>query len=195
MSAPKPAKRPAPSFRLSLHIRHPSLGPQEISRELRLEADESFAAGEPRHPRSGAAPESVHGETYWAAALDPAHWLVSGERAGSSSAADDFGAPRAPARVRSEPAVRHAPPEAMLRWAGMAALAGARNLGVTLSLVCARLWGRHGEFLRRMHSEGGSLTLRATVAPHAIQGFRITPQVSQWMSDLRMTFELESLDG
>ncbi len=64
----------AAPYQLSLHIRHPSADPQEISRELGLEAAESFRAGEPRHSRSGVAATAVHGETYWVAVLDPFVW-------------------------------------------------------------------------------------------------------------------------
>ncbi len=57
----------AAPFQLSLHIRHPSVDPAEISRELALESVESFRAGEPRQSRSGLAATTVHGETYWVA--------------------------------------------------------------------------------------------------------------------------------
>src|SRR5580704_16029524 len=61
-------------YQLSLHVRHPSVDPEEISRELGLEAIESFRAGDPRQSRSGVAATAVHGETYWAAVLDPLVW-------------------------------------------------------------------------------------------------------------------------
>ncbi|MGH8149431.1 MAG: hypothetical protein ACRETB_05560 [Steroidobacteraceae bacterium] len=191
MPATKPARLPATSYRLSLHIRHPSIGPEDISRELQLEADECFAAGEPRRPRSGTAPESVYGETCWAAALDPEQWLAR---------------PVPVRRTEAQPGGSREPQEATQRWAGMAALVGAhdwtaiaalagtRNLGVMLSLVCARLFARHGEFLKQMHAGGGSITLRATVSPRALQGFKIVPPVSQWLSELGMTLELEYLE-
>src|ERR1700683_938406 len=61
-------------YQLSLHVRHPSVDPEEISRELGLEATESFRAGAPRQSRSGIAATAVHGETYWVAVLDPLVW-------------------------------------------------------------------------------------------------------------------------
>src|ERR1700734_3301868 len=64
----------ATPYQLSLHVRHPSADPEEISRELGLEAIESFRAGAPRHSRSGVAATAVHGETYWVAVLDPMVW-------------------------------------------------------------------------------------------------------------------------
>ncbi len=139
---------------MSLHIRHPSVSPADISRELRLEADESFAAGEPRRSRRSAAVDSVHSETYWVAALDPDQWRLA-----------------------------------------MHAMVGARSLGAMLVMVCGRLASRHREFLSRLRSEGGLLTLRATVSPRALHAFKIPPEVGQWLSDLGMTLEFECLDG
>lgn len=74
MSVSPPALVPAsaPTFCLSLHIRHPSLEPAQISRELQLTAEEAIGAGEPRERRG--APAGVHGETYWVARLDPTFW-------------------------------------------------------------------------------------------------------------------------
>jgi hypothetical protein len=73
MSVSQPAAVLAPAFCLSLHIRHPSLDPAHISRELQLAPEDAFGAGE---PRSGAA--GVHGETYWAARLEPVFWQATG---------------------------------------------------------------------------------------------------------------------
>ena len=61
-------------FRFSLHLRHPSIDPEEVSRELKLPALESFKAGAPRTSRSGIAAAAVHGETCWAAIIDPLTW-------------------------------------------------------------------------------------------------------------------------
>jgi hypothetical protein len=71
MPVNKFAKVSAPPFQLSLHIRHPSLDPREISRELQFEADEAFSAGEQRKVAGGAiSPMTLaHQETYWAAIL------------------------------------------------------------------------------------------------------------------------------
>lgn len=61
-------------FQLSLRVRHPSLDPAEISRQLRTKAEHSLCAGDPRLSRSGLAPASVHTESYWLGALNPAEW-------------------------------------------------------------------------------------------------------------------------
>lgn len=195
MPEPKASRPPGPSFRLSLHIRHPSIGPADISRELELEADESFAAGQPRRSPSGAALESVHCETYWAAALEPPPWFAA---AGASSPSSP---PRAPRRIAVRPseappaAVRSGPLGERSRLFTSGARAGAQSLGFMLSAVCGWLYLRHREFLRRISSEGGSLTLRATVSPRTLQGFKIPPQMSQWLGELGMMLELEYLES
>jgi hypothetical protein len=74
MPVSEPAAQSSPAFCLSLHIRHPSLDPRVISHELQLAPEDAFGAGEPRkHGGTG-----VHGETYWAARLEPAFWRKSG---------------------------------------------------------------------------------------------------------------------
>ena len=70
---PKPQELP---FQFSLHVRHPSVDPAEVSRELQLTAVESFKAGAPRASRSGIAATAVHVETYWAAVIDPVTWSL-----------------------------------------------------------------------------------------------------------------------
>jgi hypothetical protein len=75
MEARRAAPQPSYPFQLSLRIRHPSIDPAEISRQLRIEAEHSFRAGEPRESgRSSVAP--VHAESYWLATLDPATLLL-----------------------------------------------------------------------------------------------------------------------
>src|SRR5262249_32845731 len=80
-------------FQLSLRIRHPSMDPAEISRELHLESVHSFRAGEPRESSSKVATASVHAESYWLASLDTRSWtsmsefslLSGGKRLGRAS--------------------------------------------------------------------------------------------------------------
>ncbi len=193
--AAKRSTLPLPAFRLSLHIRHPSVSPEDISRELRLEADESFAAGEPRRSRRTAASESVHSETYWVATLDPELWpptapptrVARGRRPELDPTQD------LPPKSFLDPTALGGP---SFQWRlTMNAMVGARSLGAMLVMVCGRLALRHREFLARLQSEGGSLTLRATVSPRALHAFKIPPQVSQWLYDLGMTLEFECLGG
>jgi hypothetical protein len=64
------------SFQLSLRIRHPSIDPASISRELQLEPEHSFRAGDPRESARSAAVTQVHVDSYWLATLDPASLLA-----------------------------------------------------------------------------------------------------------------------
>src|ERR1700746_929804 len=68
MEATKLRPDPEP-FQLSLRIRHPSLDPEELTREFNIEAAHCFRAGDPRASRTGIA--SVHPESYWLGALNP----------------------------------------------------------------------------------------------------------------------------
>ena len=65
------ASQPAYPFQLSLRIRHPSIDPALISRELQIEPEHSFRAGDPRESaRSGSVVTPVHVDSYWLATLD-----------------------------------------------------------------------------------------------------------------------------
>ena len=46
------ASQPSYPFQLSLRIRHPSIDPASISRELQIEPEHSFRAGDPRESRA-----------------------------------------------------------------------------------------------------------------------------------------------
>jgi hypothetical protein len=56
-------------FEISLRIRHPSIDPNRISHELKVEPEHCFKAGEPRESSSGIAATAVHAETYWLGSL------------------------------------------------------------------------------------------------------------------------------
>lgn len=63
------ASQPSYPFQLSLRVRHPSIDPAAISKELQIEPEHSFRAGEPRESRSVAV-TPVHVDSYWLATLD-----------------------------------------------------------------------------------------------------------------------------
>ena len=56
-------------FQISLRVRHPTIDPVLISRELKVEPEHCFRAGEPRESSSGIAAAAVHGESYWLGSL------------------------------------------------------------------------------------------------------------------------------
>lgn len=64
------ASQPSFPFQLSLRIRHPSIDPAAISRELQLEPEHSFRAGDLRDSTRSVAVTPAHVESYWLATLD-----------------------------------------------------------------------------------------------------------------------------
>ncbi len=185
MQVRKKSSTQAMPYQLSLHVRHPSVDPAEISRELALEATESFRAGDPRQSRSGVAATATHGETYWVAVLDPMVWS----------------APATVARRMSRTDVTHQflpsllPQEAKVLRArfgieeGEAMLPGSLGWGIVLVGHCLAV--RHSRFLARLREQGGSLTLLAAVEPEALVGLRITPELGRQLSDLGLTVKIE----
>jgi hypothetical protein len=69
------ASQPSYPFQLSLRIRHPSIDPESITRELQIEPEHSFKAGQPREAARSLAVTPVYVESYWLATLDPATLL------------------------------------------------------------------------------------------------------------------------
>ena len=149
------------SFQLSLRIRHPSLDPEDLSRELNIEAAHCFRAGDPRASRSGIA--SVHPESYWLGALNTANW---------------------PADVTSLGALR------MLAAQERVGVVTTRSLGWALSLS-TRFLNAHAETLRRIGAEGGQVSLLVTAPCSGLSGFMLAPAVSHVFSDLGITLEFE----
>jgi hypothetical protein len=148
-------------FQLSLRIRHPSIDPEELSREFSIEAAHCFRAGDPRASRSGIA--SVHPESYWLGALNTASW---------------------PGEV-SVPRVRRRP--AAQERLGVVAT---RSLGWALSLS-TRFFSAHAETLRRIGAEGGQVSLLVTADPGEVSGFSLAPAVSRVFSELGIALEFE----
>jgi hypothetical protein len=64
------ASQPSYPFQLSLRVRHPSIDPASISRELQIEPEHSFRAGDPRESARSATATAVHVDSYWLATLD-----------------------------------------------------------------------------------------------------------------------------
>ena len=161
MEARKLSKLGPELFQLSLRIRHPSLDPADLSRELRIEAEHSFRAGDPRPSRSGLAPASVHAESYWLAALNPANWI------------------RLPLEdPRLEPAQQ-----------GLGAMVS-RSRGSALALS-ARFLSLHAEMLQRIRAEGGQISLLVAVPTVEVSSFSLAPEVSRIFAELGVALEFE----
>lgn len=148
-------------FQLSLRIRHPSLDPEELSREFNIEAAHCFRAGEPRASRSGIA--SVHPESYWLGALNTANW---------------------PAEATA-PEVLH-----LLADQQRVGVVAMRSLGWLLSLS-TRFFSAHASTLRRIGAEGGQVTLLVTAPAGGVNGFSLAPAVSRVFGELGIALEFE----
>jgi hypothetical protein len=172
-------------YQLSLHVRHPSVDPKEISRELGLEAIECFRAGAPRHSRSGVAATAIHGETYWAAVLDPMVWSAPATVARRVSRGE----------VTRQFLAALLPQEAKMLRArfgleeGEAMTPGSLGWGIVLVGHCLAV--RHGPFLAQLREQGASLTLLAAVQPEALVGLRITPELGRQLHELGLTVKIE----
>lgn len=149
-------------FELALRIRHPSMDPAEVSRELGLVATHSFRAGDPRPARTAATP-AVYGESYWLGALDPTAWPADAWASGFSDL---------------DVAVK------ALRKATT------RSLGWAISLSVRRIL-RARALVERIHIEGGQVSLLVALAPTAVESFNLAPDVSRILSDLGITLEFD----
>jgi hypothetical protein len=163
MEARKLSNPRASPFQLSLRVRHPSLDPAEISSQLRIKAEHSFRAGDPRLSRSGLAPASVHTESYWLGALNPADWPA-------------------------DPAVAEDP---LVKIARERLPAVSRNLGWALSLCALRFVSVHAALLRRIRAEGGQVSVLVTISTADASSFSLMPEVTRVFSEFGIALEFE----
>jgi hypothetical protein len=154
------------AFELALRIRHPSIDPDALSRELGLEPSHTFRAGQLREPRSSASPASVHAESYWLGSVDPTAWLT-----------DIW-----PGFASSDSAVRK--PKAAAGW---------QNLGAALDMSARVLVRSHVSLFKRIRAEGGQACLLVSLSPVAVDSFSIAPEVSQILGELGITIEFEMM--
>ncbi|HEV7715893.1 MAG TPA: hypothetical protein VGO53_09870 [Steroidobacteraceae bacterium] len=164
--------RPHP-YQLALRIRHPSMDPAAISHELRLVAEHSFKAGEPRKSSSGLAATSVHAESYWLATLNPTAWPTA-------LSSFDMSFPGRPRLALGQERL-----QAMI----------SDSLGAALAICTTHFLRSHAEFVRRIQSEGGAITFIVEVAPKALNGFTLTPQTARALSDMGIAVEFEFANG
>jgi hypothetical protein len=159
-------ERPHP-FELALRIRHPSMDPATISRELRLEPEHCFKAGEPRTSSSGIAAAAVHGESCWLGTLNPRMWSPE-------QTAFDM-----PARTRTTASKERL--RAMIM----------DSLGMALTLAASHFLRSHGDFFRRLLSEGGDVGLIVELPAASAQSFTLTPQVAKIFAELGISIDFE----
>lgn len=156
------ASQPSYPFQLSLRVRHPSIDPALISRELQIEPEHSFRAGAPRESARSAAATPVHVDSYWLATLDLSTLLL-----GTSEGA------LLPELSRHTQAI------------AFSALDGA------LTILTTSVLRRHSEFFRRIESEGGEVRLIVAISARKTRGFTLTPHLSRALSELRIPVDFE----
>jgi hypothetical protein len=152
-------------FEFAFRIRHPSMDPDDLTRELGLEPTHTFRAGELREPRTSVSPVSVHAESYWLGTLDPTAWL------------SDFWPPgygSLDASVRK--------PIKAAAW---------KNLGSALAMTARVLVRSHAALFERIRNEGGQVSLLVSLSTIAVDSFSVAPEVSQMFGDLGITVEFE----
>jgi hypothetical protein len=154
-------------FELALRIRHPSMDPAVISRELRLEPEHSFKAGEPRTSSSGIAAAAVHGESCWLGTLDPNTWT--------------------PEQAAFEISTHTRTTASKERLRAMLM----DSLGMALTLAASHFFRTHGDFFRRLQSEGGDVGLIVELPAASALSFTLTPQVSKVLSELGIAVDFE----
>jgi hypothetical protein len=159
----RPEQKPI-SFQLSLRIRHPSMDPALISKELRIEPEYSFQAGQPRHLRSSIAPAAVHTESYWLAALNPSAWIGN---------------------------QRFPEPHSSVITQKQIETAFARNLTWALSLCAVRLSKSHGALLHKIRADGGEISVLVTLSADAVSSFSLAPEAARAFGELGVTLEFE----
>ena len=154
----------SPPFQISLRVRHPSIDPGTISRELRLEPEYSFKAGEPRESGSGIAATALHAESYWLGSLGSVT---------SATSMSGFSGTRANlARERLQASTLE-------------------SLTLALDALVVGFMRTHSEFIRRMQSEEGQVSLLVELSTRALNGFTLSPQFSRTFSDLGVAVEFE----
>jgi hypothetical protein len=143
------------------------MDPAAISRELRLEPEHWFKAGEPRTSSSGIAAAAVHGESCWLGTLDPQTWTP--EQA-------VFEMPTQMRTTASKERLR-----AMVM----------DSLGMALTLACSHFFRAHGDFFRRLQSEGGDVGLIIELPAASALSFTLSPQVTKVLSELGIAVDFE----
>jgi len=164
MAATKLAPSQSLPFQLSLRIKHPSMDPANISKELGIEPEHSFRAGQSRPSKTGVARTAVHTESYWLAPLNPSSW---------------FGT------LPFEPLANVPISQIMIDAAIV------RNLASALGLCAARFSKAHTELLNKIRSEGGEISLLVTLSASAVSSFSLQPHVSRLFGELGMALEFE----
>ena len=152
----------AQPFEISLRIRHPSIDPDQISQELKVEPEHSFKCGDPRESGSGNALTSLHAETYWLG--------TSSTLTGSMLLAGLERARFARERVQATSQM---------------------SLTLALDASVVGFLRSHADFIRRLQNEDGQVSLLIELSTNALNGFTLSPQFTRVVSELGIAVELD----
>jgi hypothetical protein len=162
MQARKLAASPE-AVQLSLRFRHPSMDPAEISRELGVEPEHAFRAGDARPVRSALTPAARHAESYWLGVLPPSRLAIDMEFPGNERS----------------------------RLAQQGLQSALKELTWALSLTATHFLRGHTEFLKGVRAGGGEINLLVALSGGAEMSFSLPPQTAQVFADLGITLEFE----
>jgi hypothetical protein len=154
----------AQPFQISLRVRHPSIDPGAISRELKVEPEFSFKAGEPRESGSGFAGAAMHAESYWLGSLSTV--TAAASLAGFSG-------------TRANIAREHMQTAAM------------ESLTLALDAAVVGFMRSHAEFIRRLQSDEGQVSLLIELSTRSLSGFTLSPQFTRMVSELAIAVEFD----
>lgn len=161
-------KNSEPAFELAIRIRHPSMDPAELTRELGLEPTHTFRAGQPREARGAHAAASLHTESYWLATIDLGSW-TSGQW----------------------------PPNEMSRSASLSEAIKTTawiDLGLALGMTARVMVRSHAALFERVRAEGGEACMLISLSPGALSGFNLSSGVCQIFGHLGVSLEFETAE-
>lgn len=162
-------------FEISLRIRHPSIDPRRISRELKVQPEHCFKAGEPRESISGIAATSVHAESYWLGSLTG---LTS-----TTSLMSGLNVPPSVSSMANE------------RRAKVMRTAAQMSVGVALDTSILAFLRPHADFIRQLQSEEGQICLLIELSTQSLSGFALSHHCTRVLSDLGVSLEFDFVDS
>ena len=154
-------KAEAPAYTISLHIKHPTMDPEAITRELGLTPDHAWACGEPKRSASSAS-AGVRRNSFWCATLAP----------------PDLADERFSAATRESAKFQRA-----LEMVST-------DLGSYLNGQLLRL-RRHQAFIQALLDEGAELSFVVEVPNADLAGFKLDPSVTRQLGALGATLEFQ----
>ncbi len=133
-----------------------------------MEPEYSFKAGEPRESGSGNAATALHAESYWLGSL--------GSVTSATSMSGFSGARANAARERMQAATLE-------------------SLTLALDALVVGFMRMHSDFIRRIQSQEGQVSLLVELSTQSLSGFTISPQFSRTFSELGIAVEFDFVLG